>query len=231
MGENSTTALKIAIGVIMTCILISMALYLVRQGQAAGNGVGQSLAAVTTAISNQDITNYTSDEVAGSDVLNFVRKNSSNIDCFVITRTAATPEGTPNWNGICLPNLNSVSHTGYVCVAWNNSPLESLGGQPGITLDGVKFVINDTSNYRWDSTLNTFFAVCPSLTDNDPRNTTTYINPMCSYQGFTIKNDNSVVSIVYFVQTSDVQVASIPGISDGGVNPVGGGGADRKSVV
>lgn len=232
--SHGLDGLKMAIGVILTCVVITMALYLARQGQDAGNAVGQMNNNIIASIEASELNDYITDDVTGADVVNFIRKFHEDLDIFTLQRTTSDMQNGSSWQGTnIITNGNSDLALNYAAIAWNERDPVSVAELS----DGAKSYGFSIKNYAG----NKYLLEDTNFSKNIP-GTSMYINPNNSYRGYAIKNANGVVTGMYFVQTDDVQVAVSPGnggnvggVPNGNVNAGGNvynnSGIDNSTIL
>ena len=199
--ENAIKGIMIAVAVIISCLIISMAIYTAQQGQDAGSAMAQNINSVTAAINNNEVNEYTMDEVTGADVVNFIRKYHEDLEVYTLQRSRTTSAGTA-WQGTNILTGDNPLALNYNAIAWNeDNPVSTVS-----LTDGVNAFDFSVLNYAGG----TYALTDDNFTQNVP-GTTLYINPNNKYRGYTIKNDNDVTTGIYFVQQDDVQVAIAPG--------------------
>lgn len=214
--NNVTKGILIAAGVLITCILISMGIYLTTHGQDAGAAMARDINKVTAAISNNEVNDYVMDEVTGADVVNFIRKFHEDLDIFTLQRTVAGTQGV-QWKGTNISANNSGIVLNYNAIAWgdmNSVPSSVL--ELSDSTNTFKFSVQNFAGNKYVLSEDNFTKNIPG--------TSMYINPNNKYRGFTIVNSNDVITGLYFVQQDDVQVAISPGGGTGGTGSTGGSG-------
>ncbi len=212
---NVTKGILIAAGVLITCVLISMGIYLTTQGQDAGAAMARDINKVTAAISNNEVNDYVMDEVTGADVVNFIRKFHEDLDIFTLQRTVAGTQGV-QWKGTNISANNSGIVLNYNAIAWgdmNSVPSSVL--ELSDSTNTFKFSVQNFAGNKYVLSEDNFTKNVPG--------TSMYINPNNKYRGFTIVNSNDVITGLYFVQQDDVQVAISPGGGTGGTGTGGSG--------
>ena len=213
--NNVTKGILIAAGVLITCILISMGIYLTTQGQDTGAAMARDINKVTAAISNNEVNDYVTDEVTGADVVNFIRKFHEDLDIFTLQRTVVGTQGV-QWKGTNISANNAGIALNYNAIAWgdmNSTPSSVL--ELSDSMNTFKFSVQNFAG-------NKYVLSDENFTKNIP-GTSMYINPNNKYRGFTIVNSNDVITGLYFVQQDDVQVAISPGGGTGGTGTGGSG--------
>lgn len=214
--NNALQGLLLAAGVIITCVIISMSLYLTRQGQNAGSEMSKVYSSITATITDNDINDYVLDEITGADVVNFIRKYHEDIDIFTLQRTLSDQSGQA-WQGtnIVVGPVSDLA-LNYKALAWNEAnPQETVSMSDGANT--YSFKIDNYFNGNYVLTENNFSKNIPG--------TSMYINPNNKYRGFEIKNNNGVITGVYFVQQNGIQTAITPGGSGAGAGAGSGSGS------
>lgn len=212
-----TSGLSIAVSVVLTCVIITMGIYLSRQGQDAGNAVGQMNNNIIAAIEDSELNDYITDEVTGADVVNFIRKFHEDLDIFTLQRTSNDMQNGSNWQGTnIITSGNDDLALNYNVLAWNERDPAGI-----VKLsDGAKTYDFSVKNYAG----NKYLLEDNNFSKNIP-GTGMYINPNNKYNGFAIKNANGVVTGMYFVQVDNVQVAITPWNGGNGGNAGNAGNA------
>lgn len=96
--EHITKPLIIAVSVIISALVISIAVFLSDKGATIGNAFGTRIAAINRSITDNDLLQFDSGSVSGSDVLNCIRKYRDTVTIRVTKITDTDSDFTTTYN-------------------------------------------------------------------------------------------------------------------------------------
>lgn len=79
MSDNLVKPIMIAVSIFITCLVISMAVYLGSVSTKAGSGFGTRLSRINKSISEGDVLMYDTDNLSGSDVISCINKYKDDV--------------------------------------------------------------------------------------------------------------------------------------------------------
>lgn len=120
--DNGLKALVIAAGVFITCVLLNIGFYFLRESKGIAIASGENLSEFAAELSESNITMYDGLELTGSDVVNFVKKqlgeynSTETAPVYVYVKTVKDTVTLENtyYNGENIDNIQNFTHVMYI---------------------------------------------------------------------------------------------------------------------
>ena len=217
MVDNALKGVMLGVGLILTVVLISMAIYAATRGRDASVRVADTLSEAENALVATQYSVYEGTEIQGYNVIDAIGKYSDDLTIEVYR--------TNKESSAHLVHLKTDVNNVQQIIPADEDP-DGSHEYHAIVFMGSTIVGGYGS----------FDCVTDAMTfNNSPSNASTYINPMSEYTGKIIRNANGVPTTIQFTETtyvtdlaSSLASGTNPGGTPGGTPGYGGGGIDSN---